>query len=69
MSEEWFDVAYINFDEAILHGRMTDGMDEFHVRKEREVRVVLNDAQKRLIEDMNTRHQMQMQRLLRSFAA
>lgn len=69
MSEEWFDVAYINFGEAILHGRIVDGWDENRVRKEREVRVILSAEQKRAIEDMNTKHQLEMQRLLRGFAA
>ena len=67
MPEEWFDVAYINFDEAILHGRARDGRDEFGVNRERDVRVTLTDAQKRQIEDMNSDHQMAMQKLLRSF--
>lgn len=69
MSEEWFDVAYINFDEAILHGRMTEGMDEFRVWRERDVRQVLTDDQKRSIEEMNMTHQSAMQKLLRSFVA
>lgn len=68
MPEEWFDVAYINFDKAILHGRMTAGRDAEGCRTEREIEIVLNDDQKREIEDMNTEHQQAMQRLLRSFA-
>lgn len=68
MPEEYFDIAYINFDEAILHGRITDGRDEFGCRKEKIVRKPLSDDQKRQIEDMNFKHQNEMQALLRSFA-
>jgi hypothetical protein len=67
MAEEWFEVAYINFGKAILHGRATAGRDDFGVRQEREVEIVLTDEQKRQIEDMNTDHHIAMQKLLRSF--
>lgn len=60
MSEDWFDIAYINFDEAILWGRRADQTD---------VRIVLSDEQKRTVEDMNERHRAEMQKLLREFAA
>lgn len=59
MSEDWFEVAYINFDEAILHGNTAD----------RSVRVVLSDEQKRAVENLNERHRDEMQRLLRGMAA
>lgn len=64
MPEEWFDVAYINFDEAILHGRMRDDTAEHRVL--RNVRVTLNEEQKRSIEDLNSRHQHEMNKLLRT---
>jgi hypothetical protein len=62
MSEEWFEVAYINFDEAILHGQIV--VD----RAQQEVRKVLSIAEKDRIVEMNERHQREMQKLLRSMA-
>lgn len=59
MSEDWFDVAYIHPNEAILHGR---------AKGDHDVRMVLGDGQKIAIEDMNERHQREMQALLRSMA-
>ena len=69
MPEDYFEVAYINFDEAILHGRARGEIDASGVRKEREVRIVLSAEQKRAIEDMNSRHQREMQKLLREMAS
>ena len=69
MSEEWFEVAYINFDEAILWGRMTAGQDEEGVRQECEVRIELSADQRRQIEGMQGRHHAEMQKLLRAMAA
>jgi len=59
MPEDWFEIAYINFDKAILHGRRKD---------QTEVEIVLTDEQKRAVEDMKFRHEMAMQKLLRGFA-
>ena len=67
MPEEWLDVAYINFGKAILHGRITDGYDEYRVRKEREIDQVLSDEQKEALYDLNTKHDRETQKLLRSF--
>lgn len=63
MSNEWFDIAYINHDEAILHGQIADE------RGEREVRVSLTKEQVRAVEDLNFKHQMEMNKLLRGWAA
>ncbi len=68
MPEEWFEVAYINFDKAILHGRVSDGFDEFRCRKERMIEQVLTEEQKKQIEDLNFKHDNEMQQLLRGFA-
>lgn len=68
MESEWFDIAYINFDEAILHGRIDEGEDEERVRRERTIRVVLNEDQKRAVEDLNFKHEREMKKLLRGFA-
>lgn len=67
MPEEFFDVAYINFDKAILHGRITAGVDEYGCRKEAYVEQVLTDEQKRMIQVLNTNHQNAMDALLGSF--
>lgn len=69
MDNEWLDVAYINLDEAILHGRVVDGRDVFGVTLEREVRVTLTDEQKTQIEDMNFKHQLEMRKLLKGFVS
>lgn len=57
MSEDWFEVAYVNFDEAILHGHTAD----------RSVRVILTDEQKNAVVAMNERHRSEEQKLLRGF--
>lgn len=59
MPEDWYDIAYINNDEAILHGRRAN---------QSLVRGVLTDPQKRAIEDLNHHHQCEMQALLRGYA-
>lgn len=65
MPEEYFDIAYINFDKAILHGRIMDTSGGQRV--ERNLEQVLTDEQKRQIEDLNFAHQQEMDRLLSSF--
>lgn len=67
MPEEWFEVAYINFDKAILHGRVMGERDEDLRREERMIEQVLTNEQKRQIEDLNFEHEQAMQKLLRSF--
>lgn len=73
MPEEWFEVAYINFDKAILHGRVMDETTEKYgtfirgVNAERYIEQVLTDEQKDAIVDLNEQHQEAMQKLLRSF--
>lgn len=69
MPEEWFEVAYINFDKAILHGRVMGERDENLCRKEIMIEQVLTKEQKRAIEDLNFEHDQAMQKLLRSFVS
>lgn len=64
MSNEWFEIAYINFAEAILHGQMV-GEDG----KEVEVRKVLSDEQKAIIIEINERHRDELNAVLRSMAS
>lgn len=59
MPEDWFDVAYINNREAILHGKRADGS---------EVRQTLTLTQAEAVEALNGRHDAEMQRLLRGYA-
>lgn len=67
MPEEYFDVAYINFNKAILHGRASFGRDKFGVRIEREIEQVLTDEQHDLLVELNTKYAQEMERLLSSF--
>lgn len=69
MPEEWLEIAYINFNKAIVHGRITDGLDEYRVRKEREIEQVLTDEQKAKVEDLQIRQRDELHKLLRSFVA
>lgn len=69
MSDEWLELANINFDKVIMHGRITEGFDEFRVRREREIEQVLTDAQKQAVNDLQIKHNDQMRKLLRSFIA
>ena len=61
MESEWFDIAYINFDEAILHGQIRTEAGE------REVRHVLSREEKEMVVDMNERHRAEMKKLLKGF--
>jgi len=63
------EIAYINFNKAIVHGRITDGLDEYRVRKEREIEQVLTDEQKAKVEDLQIRQRDELHKLLRSFVA
>jgi hypothetical protein len=67
MPEEWFEVAYINFDKAILHGRATVGQDEFGCRKAADVEQVLTGEQKEQLVELNERHARETERLLAGF--
>ncbi|WP_404480007.1 hypothetical protein [Novosphingobium sp. BL-52-GroH] len=67
MPEEWFDLAYINFDKVILHGRITTGHDEFRVRREAEVEQVLTDEQKDAVQELKIKHNDELNALLSSF--
>ncbi len=67
MPEEWFEVAYINFDKAILHGRIAAGIDDFRCRRQADVEQVLTDEQREQISHLGAQHHDEMQRLLASF--
>lgn len=57
MKENWFEIAWINNDEAILHGHKADVS----------IRVTLTIEQRDALWDMNERHCTEMQELLGSF--
>lgn len=69
MESTWLEIAYINLDEAILHGRVAGKMDRYGVVSERDVRQTLTDEQKNAVVDMNERHRDEMRALLKSFIA
>jgi len=64
MSNEWFDIAWINFTKAILHGQFVDSSGAEH-----EIEHVLTEGQREALYDMNERHEREMKALLRSIAA
>lgn len=59
MSEDWFDVVFINGEKAILHGNRAD---------QTQVEIVLTEIQVGAIEALDHKHRREMQRLLRGFA-
>jgi DNA-binding MarR family transcriptional regulator len=60
VSDEWFDVAFINEDEAIVHGRRADGS---------RIRVSLTAEQRAELEALVDNHHRALQHMLESFAA
>ncbi len=61
MSNEWLELAWINFTKAIMHGQyLDDGV-------ERTVEQVLTDDQREKVYALNERHEAEMYALLRSF--
>ena len=62
MSNEWLEIAWINFDKGILHGQwVNDSGCEYPVEQ------VISEAQRDQVWDMNAKHEAEMKRLLRSF--
>lgn len=64
MNNEWFDIAWINFTKAILHGQYIDN-------KGREIQLehVLTDAERERVYDLNERHRDELNALLRGMVA
>lgn len=60
MSEDYFDIAWINFDKAVLHGRRADDST---------VERVLTDAERERVYDLNHRHERETYKLLKELAA
>ena len=62
MSNEWFDLAWINFTKAILHGQYLDaGGSEVQIEQ------TLTYEQREQVYALNDRHADEMKQLLRSF--
>lgn len=66
MPEEYFDVAYINFDKAILHGRAVYRTKQ-GVRLETEIEQVLSEDQREKLIELNDRYHRERDKLLSSF--
>lgn len=62
MSNEWFELAWINFTKAILHGQYIAANGA-----EVEIEQVLTDEQRDQFYELNDRHADERERLLRSF--
>lgn len=69
MEQEWLNIAYINFDKAIMHGRVVAGRDSYGVTIEREIEQTLTDAQKQAVDDLDFKHQQERRALLKGFVA
>lgn len=67
MPEEWLEVAHINFDEVLVHGRITEGRDGFGVRQEQTVKQWLSDEQRERLQDFEIRFNDERTKLLKSF--
>jgi hypothetical protein len=67
MPEEWLELAFINFDKTILHGRVISGGYGRGCRIEREVEQSLTAEQKDRLGALQIRQGDEMQKLLRSF--
>jgi hypothetical protein len=59
MIDEYYEIAFINQNEAILHGKRADGSD---------VRTNLTITQQEAVSALDAKHQREMQALLRGYA-
>ena len=67
MFEEFFDIAVINFDKYVLHGRIKVGRDEFGVNQEKYIEQELTREQKRMYWELERKHRQEFDALLASF--
>lgn len=63
MNNEWFEIAWINFTKAILHGQCID--DE---GREVQIERVLTDAERERVYTLNEKQQAEMHNLLLELA-
>lgn len=66
MENEWLEVSYINFDKAIMHGQIDNGVVEGFCQTI-QIEQVLTQEQKEKVYDLNFKHEREMRKLLRSF--
>lgn len=59
MTDEWYEIAWINFTKAILHGCIGEG---------NEVEKVLSFDERERVYDLNEKHRQEMNALLRELA-
>ncbi len=59
MTDEWYEIAWINFTKAILHGC---------IGKDQMIEKVLTDEQREQVYALNERHEAEMRELLRELA-
>jgi hypothetical protein len=59
MSEDYYDVAWVNYDKAILHGTRADGT---------EIERVLTDDERERVYDLSHRHEREKYALLRELS-
>jgi hypothetical protein len=61
MNNEWLEIAWINFNKAIMHGQYMDGSTE------RKVEQTLTPDQVDKVQDMNQKHADEILKMLRGF--
>ena len=59
MTDEWYEIAWINYTKAILHGCIGEG---------NEIEKVLSDAERERVYQLTEKHEAEMKRLLRELA-
>jgi Spy/CpxP family protein refolding chaperone len=66
VENEWLEVSYINFDKAIMHGQIDNGVVEGFCQTI-QIEQVLTPEQKQLVEDLMFKQEREMRSLLKSF--
>lgn len=61
MSNEWLEIAWINYAKAILHGQIVVDNKEIAIEQ------ILTSEQKAELDELQFRHRIETFRLLRSF--
>lgn len=61
MSNEWLEIAWINYVKAILHGQIVVNNREITIEQ------VLTEEQRETVYRLTEKHEREMARLLRSF--
>lgn len=69
MENEWLDLAYINYDKVIMHGKVQIEVraGDFYMKQDMRVEQELTQEQKQLVEDLMFKQEREIRALLRSF--